>query len=310
VESLRARSERPVTRSCSAWNGCGCSHTSPAASHGFTRRSSSFTGAGAALAWTATEALRTLVLVSVSRRGSPLGRPSRRLLLAEIGFGLRLWLGSLARFLNFRTDQILMGFLASEAALGFYAVAVNASEILLYLPSSAATALLPLIARTDPIRRGSETLRAFRSVAFVSVVGVVVAALLGPVILPAIFGDAFDESVIPFLWLLPGTLGFAASSVFSNALVGSSSPGLSSLGPIVSLVVGFALDLVLIPSFEATGAAAAASTAFLAGGAMALATYRRVSPFPWRALLVPHRGDLDVLLALAGPFLRPRRSNA
>jgi O-antigen/teichoic acid export membrane protein len=268
------------------------------------------TVAGAALAWTATEALRTLVLLSVAHRGSPLGRPSRRLLLAEIGFGLRLWVGSLARFLNFRTDQILMGFLASEAALGLYAVAVNASEILLYLPSSAATALLPLIARTDPVRRGPETLRAFRSVAFVSVIGVVAAALLGPMILPAIFGDAFDESVIPFLWLLPGTLGFAASSVFSNALVGSSSPGLSSLGPIVSLVVGFALDLVLIRSFGATGAAAAASAAFLAGGAVALATYRRVSPFPWRSLLVPHRGDLDVLRALAGPFLRPRRSDA
>jgi hypothetical protein len=43
---------------------------------------------------------------------------------------------------------------------------------------------------------------------------------------------------------------------------------------------------------------------------MALATYRRVSPFPWPALVVPHRGDLDVLRALAGPFLRPRRSNA
>ena len=58
-------------------------------------------------------------------------------------------MGSLARFLNFRTDQILMGFIATEAALGFYAVAVNVSEVLLYLPSSAATALLPLIARTE-----------------------------------------------------------------------------------------------------------------------------------------------------------------
>lgn len=268
------------------------------------------TVAGAALAWTATEAVRTLILVSVSGRRSRLGQPSGVLLRAEIGFGVRLWLGSLARFLNFRTDQILMGLLASEAALGFYAVAVNASEILLYLPSSAATALLPLIARTDPVRRGSETLRAFRSVALVSMIGVLLAALVGPVLLPAVFGDAFDESVLPFLWLLPGTLGFAASSVFSNALVGSSSPGLSSFGPVVSLVVGLALDLALIPPFGATGAAAAASAAFLAGGATALVTYRRASPFPWPALLVPHRGDLDVLRALAGPFMRPRRSSA
>ena len=96
----------------------------------------------------------------------------------------------------------------------------------------------------------------------------------GRSLLPAVFGDAFDESIIPFLWLLPGTLGFAASTVFSNALVGSSSPGLSSLGPIVSLTVGFALDLALIPQYDATGAAVAASAAFLAGGAVALATYQ------------------------------------
>ena len=98
----------------------------------------------------------------------------------------------------------------------------------------------------------------------------------------------------------------------ANALVGSSSPGLSSLGPIVSLTVGFALDLALIPTHGATGAAAAASAAFLVGGATALFTYRRVSRFTWRALLVPHRGDLDVLAALAGPLLRmrPRREAA
>jgi O-antigen/teichoic acid export membrane protein len=260
----------------------------------------------AALAWTVTEGLRAAVLIALSNRGTVLGRPSWSLLVEEVGFGLRLWVGSLARFMNFRTDQILMGFIASEAALGFYAVAVNASEVLLYLPSSAATALLPLIARTEPARRGEETLRAFRSVVFVTAAGVAAAALLGPVLLPAVFGDAFDESVTPFLWLLPGTLGFAGSAVFSNALAGSSSPGLSSLGPIVSLVVGLALDLALIPRFGATGAAAAASVAFLAGGATALATYRRVSPFTWRALLLPHRGDLDVLRALAGPLLRAR----
>jgi O-antigen/teichoic acid export membrane protein len=266
----------------------------------------------AALAWTATEGLRAVVLISLSSRGTLLGRPRLGLLIEEIRFGIRLWMGSLARFLNFRTDQILMGFLASEAALGFYAVAVNTSEVLLYLPSSAATALLPLIARTEPARRGEETLRAFRSVVFVTAAGVAAAALLGPVILPAVFGDPFQESVGPFLWLLPGTFGFAASAVFSNALVGSSSPGLSSLGPMVSLVVGIGLDLALIPPFGATGAAAAASAAFLAGGATALVTYRRVSPFTWRALLVPRRGDLDVLKALAGPLMRigPRRGAA
>jgi hypothetical protein len=33
-----------------------------------------------------------------------------------------------------------------------------------------------------------------------------------------------------------------------------------------------------------------------------LLSYRRLSPFAWRALLLPRRGDLQVLRALASPL--------
>jgi O-antigen/teichoic acid export membrane protein len=256
----------------------------------------------AAVAWVATEALRACLLLRQSARGIRLARPRLRLLSESVRFGMRAWVGSLARFLNFRTDQILMGFLASEAALGVYAVAVNASEALLYLPAATATALLPVAARAEPAHRAEQTLRAFRSVALVTGGAIVIAALIGPLLLPVVFGSAFSDSVKPFLWLLPGALGFAATAVFSNALMASSAPGLSSLGPLVSLVVGIGLDLVLIPRFGASGAAAAASAAFLAGGAVALLVYSHRSPFAWRALVRPRRGDLHVLRALVRPL--------
>jgi hypothetical protein len=67
-------------------------------------------------------------------------------------------------------------------------------------------------------------------------------------------------------------------------------------------VTGVALDLVLIPRYDASGAASAASAAFLAGGLVALAAYRRHYPFGWRELVLPRRGDLDVLRALARPL--------
>ena len=256
----------------------------------------------AALAWVAAEGLRALLLLQQSAHGVALARPRLGLLVDSIRFGIRAWVGSFARFLNFRVDQILMGLLASEAALGIYAVAVNASEVLLYLPAATATALLPVAARAEPGQRGQETLLAFRSAALVTTGAVVVAGILGPLLLPVVFGTAFRASVEPFLWLLPGALGFAAIAIFSNALVASTSPGLSSLGPFVSLVVGVALDLVLIPRFGATGAAAAASTAFLAGGCVAVGAYARRSPFAWKALLLPRRGDFEVLSALARPL--------
>jgi O-antigen/teichoic acid export membrane protein len=254
----------------------------------------------AALAWTAAESVRALAYLASSARGLGRLRVDLGLLAESVRFGVRAWVGSLARFLNFRTDQILMGFLASEAALGVYAVAVNASEVLLYLPAAMATALLPIAAATSEGLRAEQALRAFRSAAVVTVAAGLVAAVLGPLLLPVLFGADFAGSVTPFLWLLPGALGFTAMVVFSNALVAASAPGWSSAGPVVSLTVGIALDLVLIPPFGATGAAAAASAAFLTGGAVALLAFRRRSPFAWSLLVRPRRSDLTVFRALAG----------
>lgn len=256
----------------------------------------------AAVAWTVAESIRSLAFLRQAARGLSLNRPDRGLLVEAVRFGSRAWVGSLARFLNFRTDQILLGLLATEATLGVYAVAVNASEVLLYLPAATATALLPIAARTDAGLRTQQALSAFRSAAIVTVLAGLIAAVLGPPLLPLIFGAPFEASVTPFLWLLPGALGFAAMVVFSNALLGDSSPGLSSVGPLVSLALGIALDLILIPRYGASGAAAAASAAFLAGGSAALAALRHRSPFAWRLLVLPRRGDLAVFRALARPL--------
>jgi len=216
----------------------------------------------------------------------------------SIAFGARAWIGSMARFLNFRIDQLLMAFIASASALGVYAVAVNGAEVLLYFPSTTAVALMPLAARSDPLDRIDVVLRAFRSAALVTAVGAVVAAIIGPTLIPLVFGTAYDGSVAPFLWLLPGALGFAAMGVFSSALVASSLPGRSSAGPVVSLVVGLLLALLLIPMYGPSGAAAASTFAFLLGGLASLAVYRRHASFAWSSLLLPRRGDLDVLRAL------------
>ena len=124
----------------------------------------------AALVWASTQGLRALLLFSLAaRREGGFGRPSRRVLRESISFGVRAWVGTLADSLGFRIDQILIALIASEAALGFYVVAVNLSEMLLYFPGAVSTALLPLAARSDAGSRLGQTLRAFRSASVVTV---------------------------------------------------------------------------------------------------------------------------------------------
>ena len=252
----------------------------------------------AAAAWVVAQGVSALALCIAAARGHGIGRPDWPLMRETFHFGVRAWLGGLAHLLNARVDQILLGLLASQAALGTYAVAVNGSEILFYLPSAVATALLPAVARSDAAAGVERTLRVFRAVMIVTTVAVAVAAAAGPLLLPLVFGSAYSGSVEPFLWLLPSAFGFASSAVFSNALLASGAPALSSLGPVTSLVVGVTLDLVLIPSHGATGAAVAASAALLCGGTAAAVAYgTRAGLRP--GALIPRREDVALLASRA-----------
>lgn len=264
----------------------------------------------AAVTWAAAQLVRALFVLRASVGAARPGPPRAELLREAILYGGRAWVGSLARFANFRADQLLMGFIASEASLGVYAVAVNASEILLYLPEATAMALLPLVAQLDVTEQADRTLQAFRSLATITAGGIVAAIVLGVPLLPIVFGSGFTASQDPFLLLLPGAIGYVALGVFSSALV-ASAPGLSSVGPLVSLVVGIALDLVLIPAYGASGAGAAASAAFLAGGVASLVIHQRRTSFRLRSLFVFQRGDLELLKALLFlPFRLRRRAKA
>jgi O-antigen/teichoic acid export membrane protein len=256
----------------------------------------------ATLIWVLTQAAKAAVLLVASARAEGLGRPEAGLLRESLAFGLRAWIGTLSTAFNERLDQILVALLASEAVLGLYATAVNAFDVLLYLAAAAATAMVPLVARADPALRTGRVLAAFRAVTLVTAIGIALAAAAGPELIRLVFGARFHDSTAPFLWLLPGALGFAALAIFSSALVGSSAPGRSSAGPLVSLVVGISLDFVLVPPLGASGAAIAASAGLLGGGVVALLLYRRLSGFPLRALVMPELGDADLLRALAQPL--------
>jgi O-antigen/teichoic acid export membrane protein len=252
---------------------------------------------GAVLAWTGSVLFTSSMCIVLTIPIAGLGGPNWRLLLASARFGVRVWARGLAIFANARVDQVIMGLIASEASLGIYAVAVNAGEVALYIPGAVATALFPIIASTATENRLELTLRVARALSLIGLVTVAVGALAGSPLIPIVFGHRYDASVVPFLWLLPGTLGFSAMAIFGTALVASGSPGRSSLGPSTALVVGIGLDLALIPRFGADGAAAAATIAFLAGGTVATVLHWRFAGYRL-ASLVPRLSDLALLWGL------------
>ncbi|HZP72188.1 MAG TPA: oligosaccharide flippase family protein [Gaiellaceae bacterium] len=252
----------------------------------------------AAIAWTLSQALGAVVAVIAAVRVAGIRRPSRALLRTTLPFAFRAWVGSFSSFLNARLDQTIMGIISTERSLGIYAVAVNAGEIALYLPGAVATALLPVIASSPPERRLAQTTRVARALLLLTFATVVAAAVGGFILIPLVFGSSYTDSVVPFLWLLPGAVGYAGLRVFSSALLAAGSPARSSLGSAAALVTGVVLDFALIPVYGADGAAIAATVAFMAGGVFAVVVHRKTTNCPWRELL-PRRADLQLIAGLA-----------
>ena len=265
-------------------------------------------GVGAACGlWAASQVLGAVVgLVAVLYVQRP-GRVSMSLAKRTFDFGLRAWGGTIAGFLNARLDQVIMGLISTEVALGIYAVATNASEVSLYLSETVGLALLPAVARATGAERVETTLRTFRALLLVTTGIVAIGVMCSPLI-PIVFGSDYEPSVAPYLLRLPGAIPFVAIRVFTSALGASLAPGRSSIPSVTALVVGIALDFALIPQYGANGAAVAATAAFTTGGIVAATLYCMLAGTGPRDL-IPHRSDFATVRGLLSRSVRRRSSD-
>jgi O-antigen/teichoic acid export membrane protein len=261
------------------------------------------TATSAVIAWVAPFVPAVAVRYLAAVRVDGIALPVFAALKAALLFGFPAWVGGTSTFLNNRFDQVLMGFISSKRQLGFYAVAVNASEALIYLGTATAIALTPIVARSDPSEIVDRTLRAFRTVTLATAALTLVAVASGPFLIPLVFGDIYRASIVPFVVLAFGAVGWTASTILSGALLGAHAPKLASRGAIVAACITVVLDVTLIPPFAANGAAIATTGGFFAAAvATALAFTRRFQLSPRE--LLPTAADARLVAAFGRRALR------
>jgi O-antigen/teichoic acid export membrane protein len=83
------------------------------------------------------------------------------------------------------------------------------------------------------------------------------------VFFPWIFGPAFQAAILPAQILLVGLVAEGIGGIVTPYLYGEGRPGLNSLAMGAGVVVTVLLDVLLIPRFQAVGAAVASSSAYI-----------------------------------------------
>jgi O-antigen/teichoic acid export membrane protein len=221
-------------------------------------------------------------------------------------WGVQGEIGNVLQLANYRLDQYIVRDFVSLTAVGVYAVGTSMTEAVFILSNAVALVLLPRLTSADSAEAARLAPVASRNTMLVAAAGSLALAAVAPVLIPAVFGEAFEDSVEALWLLLPGTVALAGSKVLTSYIFSQGRPLVNTGITAVSLVVTIVADLALIPRYGVNGAATASSIAYFAHFAAALFAYSRISgnrPFD---AVAPRREDAALYLDAARNVLSRR----
>lgn len=212
--------------------------------------------ASVAAAWMA-----SIVLLVVLLRGHVRVRFDAAVLRASIRFAAKAYLVALLGFLLLRVNVFLLERFAGPAELGQYSVASQIADVLSVLPASVALVVFPkLVAEQD--RRWPMLLRSTRTTALLIVVLCVAAAVIASPFIGIAYGAAFLPAVPMLLFLLPGIVLLAVTTILSQYLAARGLPVTLAVAWAVALLTGIFASWILIRSAGGIGASIGLSVAY------------------------------------------------
>ena len=222
-----------------------------------------------------------LALAAVIHQLRPAWQPSWTEFKTSMNYGARDYPGGLADFTTLRLDQLMLGAMASNVAIGLYVIAVRLSETTTLAASALAEALMPEVATSQTSKKAELLVgRMLRLTIYMHAVILVPLLVSAPLILRLLFGASFVPAAGALRWLLVAAGVWGISSIVISGLRGFGYPVLSTMARFSAAVVTAIALVILLPRFGITGAAVASLIGYsvmLLVALMVFARKRRLS---------------------------------
>ncbi|MGI5287077.1 lipopolysaccharide biosynthesis protein [Nonomuraea polychroma] len=237
----------------------------------------------AVLAATGNVTIATVIVIWCAATVLPLGlyvwklRPAvahadRGLALRQLNLSYRYHIGLISLHLLMTIDVLLLNAMTSPAEVGIYTVAVSVLSLANVPADAILQVVLPRQAAQDMTNSRSATVRALRWTIPSSLACVGMLAAASPVVVPLMYGDAYEGSIAALMVLAPGIAALSMVRLMEQYLIRLQRP-LSMAGLCMgALAVNVALNLMWIPRWGAVGAALSSTVAY---GLLALAQFIR-----------------------------------
>ena len=236
--------------------------------------------------------------------GVPRWTPDRRRWMRHARTSLPFATEDVFTVLLFKVDAVILAVMTTEATVGLYGAAYRVFEATLVVPYAlvrAFSAMYVYLERdTEPTIQGTFSRSIKLALAGLLPLSVAFGLLAGP-LLTATFGDDFTEAAGPLRLLAPAIAMLGIVSLSNAVITSRRDPKIVMYLAAAIAAVNVALNLALIPAYEASGAAAAMliSEALFSAAALTIAA-RTVGGVEWLRMLA---GPLIAGAAMAAVIL-------
>jgi O-antigen/teichoic acid export membrane protein len=233
----------------------------------------------------------------VGRFWRPRLRWSRGLVRPLLGAAVPIALVTTLGMLHFKIDAVLLSLLKPAEDVGIYNVAFRFFEYSLVLPGIFMAAVFPILTRAlasnlDEARAVIE--KALDAVLLVAVPLALGTLVLAPVLVELVAPSGFEAAVTPLRILSLGLVFAFANAVFAGAALALDRQRALVAVSAAGLALNVALNLLLIPRYSYSGAAAATVVTEMLGCVAVFALARAACPFSLRPRFVT-RADLRLV---------------
>lgn len=195
-----------------------------------------------------------------------------------IVWGSRIQLGNILQYLNYRFDIFIINYFLNPMNVGLYFVAVAIAESILMTTKSMAIIILSDTVNLEN-KKSSTALTAKTSrIGFsLNIIISIAMAILSPWIIPFVFGEAFYNSVVPFILLLPGVIALSITNILASFITGIGFPQYNVNASGISCIFTILLNLLFIPLLGINGAAIATSVSYIASALLTIYYFKKIS---------------------------------
>lgn len=213
-------------------------------------------------------------------------------------------------FLMYRIDYWFVNRYCTDADLGNYIQACKLAQLFFVVPSILAAVVFPMTASgrkeemNEKMQLLSRGLILFYSIACIGLVGV------GYWLFPFVFGQSFNNMYLPFILLVPAILSYSVIHLLAAYYSGKKVLSVNFKGNLLALMIIIAGDILVIPQYGITGAAAVSSLGYICYMSFILLMHRKEYQSRFADFLVFRKKDGVLFYKLLMEKISSRKTDA